>query len=630
MAGGLAGFGAHLLSLFRHNARAMVLVWTTHRGLTIGLALLTLAAGALPAATAYVGALIVDAAVDAMRTHRTASGVLRLVLLEAVVVAALAGAQRGIALCQALLRTLLAHRVTTMILEKALTLDLEHFEDPELYDRLSRARHESTLRPLSLVMRTMAMAQNLIALVTFASLLARWSPWAVAILVLGGLPGFLAETKFSNDAFRLFQWRSREMRMQVYLETVLARDDFVKEVKLFGLGPRFLARHADIFQRVYPEEHALVMRRHGWGLALGLLATMAFYGAYAWIALSAVRGAITLGQMTMYLVLFRQGQTVVSSALSGIGGMYEDMLYLSVLYEFLETPVRQTSGGECAGPEPGDGLRFQDVSFTYPGGTTPALQEVTLHLPPGRSLALIGENGCGKTTLIKLVSRLHRPTRGRILLDGLDLNAWDEGALRRRMSVVFQDFTRYQMQLGENIGAGDDRYFDDEARWRQAALCGRADAFAAALPKGYHTQLGKWFQDGRELSGGEWQRVAVSRAFIRTDADIFMLDEPTATLDARGEAEVFETIRKRGRRCMAILISHRLAVARIADEILVLEHGRVLERGSHDGLLARGGRYAHLFELQSRGHGESVETAVHAGAAPASRRAGGGDDARGE
>ena len=530
------------LAVFAYSRRALQLVLSTSRPLTAAIGCLTLIAGSLPAAIAYVGARIVDSVVTAMQTAGSdTKTVIEWVVLEGILVAALAAAQRGLSLCQSLLRAQLGQRVNVMILEKALTLELAHFEDSEFYDKLTRARREASSRPLSLVMRTFGLIQNVISLISYGVLLVQFSAWAVAILLLCGLPAFLAEVKFSGDAFRLFRWRSPETRMQMYLETVIAREDHAKEVKLFGLGPLLLERYRAIFHKLYKEDRDLTLRRDTWGFLLGLIGTITLYGAYAWIALSAVAARISLGSMTMYLMLFRQGQSAVSAGLSAIGGMYEDNLYLSTLYEYLETPVIARSGAALVGPIPNDGVRFEQVSFTYPDADKPTLFDISLHIRPGESLALVGENGSGKTTLIKLLTRLYAPTSGRILLDGRDLKEWNEPALQARIGVIFQDFARYQLQVGENVGAGDVRYFQDEAKWHEAAAKGMALPIIDSLPQGFNTQLGKWFKDGRELSGGQWQKVALSRAFMRTAADVLVLDEPICSDGCRCRSDDLRT-----------------------------------------------------------------------------------------
>ena len=452
-------------------------------------------------------------------------------------------------------------------------------------------------------MRSFGLVQNAIALVSFGTLLAQFSPWAVAVLLLAGLPSFVAEAKFSGDAFRLFRWRSPETRMQMYLETVLAREDHAKEVKLFELGPLLLERYRAIFRKVFREDRALTIRRDSWGFVLGLVSTGAFYAAYAWIAVSAVRGQITLGEMTMYVMLFRQGQSAVSASLAAVGGMYEDNLYLSTLYEYLDTPVDAPAGEIVRGPDPADGVRFEHVSFTYPGASEPAVRDVSFQLRPGQSLALVGENGSGKTTIIKLLTRLYAPGSGRILLEGRDLAEWDVARLRQRIGVIFQDFARYQLMVGENIGAGDVRSFRGRGALARSGRSRHGDPVRRAdLPQGFQTQLGKWFKDGRELSGGQWQKIALARAFMREDADILVLDEPTAAMDARAEAKIFEQFRALAKERMVILISHRFSTVRMADQILVIQDGAILERGSHEELMARNGHYAQLFQLQARGY----------------------------
>ncbi len=602
---GISGF----LGVFRYSRSALALVWTTSRSLTLWFGALTLVAGLLPAGIAWVGQLIVDAVVAAFNewqaTGDAAAGeVLQWVAVEALLVVALAAVQRGISTCQSLLRAQLGQRVNVMILEKALTLRLAQFEDSEFYDKLTRARREASTRPLSLVTKTFGLAQNAISLASFAALLVQFSPWAVLILVLAGLPAFVAETHFSGEAFRLFRWRSPETRQQMYLETVLAREDYAKEVQLYDLGPEFLHRYRKIFEKLYGEDRRLTIRRDVWGFFMGLIGSLAFYGAYGWIAISTVFGRITLGQMTMYLMVFKQGQTAVSAILSSIGGMYEDNLYLSNLYEYLEQPVEPHHGQAVTALVANDGLRFEDVWFTYPGQASPALQGITLHVRPGQSLAVVGVNGAGKTTLIKLLTGLYTPARGRILLDGRELGDWDQATLRRRIGVIFQDFARYQLKVGENIGVGDVTRLGDETLWRSAAMKGKAAEFVDTLPAGYATQLGRWFADGRELSMGQWQKIALARAFMREGADILVLDEPTAAVDAAAEAEIFEHFQALTAGRIAILISHRFSTVRRADLIVVMEHGQVLEQGTHEALMAAGGRYAQLFELQAQGYRE--------------------------
>ncbi|MEH1896911.1 MAG: ABC transporter ATP-binding protein [Nostoc sp.] len=596
------------LTVFRYSGRAVSLVWTTSRSLTILLASLTIVAGLLPAAISYISKLIVDAVVVASQVNSQNNGFVNIypslfyVGLEAIAVILLAGGQRGILICQSLLRALLGQRVNVLILEKALTLDLRQFEDSEFYDKLTNARREASVRPLSLVSRTFGLVQNALSLITYGVLLVHFSIWAVVVLILAAMPVFIAETKFAGEGFRLFSWRAAETRQQHYLENLLAREDFVTEIKLYQLGEMLLGRYRNLFDQLYGEDRDLTLRRGVWGYLLGLVSTGAFYLAYAWIVLETVRGKISLGDMTMYLTVFRQGQSTFSNALTSIGGMYEDNLYLSNLYDFLEEEVPKSWGKATIGLNPQDGIRFENVSFTYPGSSKPALTNISLHLKPREKLAIVGENGSGKTTLIKLLTRLYTPDSGRIFLDGLDLQEWDVDVLRRRIGVIFQNFVRYQFTVGENIGVGDVEHLENKTYWQTAAEKGMAQSFIDQLPQSFQTQLGRWFKGGQELSGGQWQKIALSRAFMRSQADILVLDEPTSAIDAQAEFEIFNHFRAITQNQMVLLISHRFSTVRMADKILVIENGEVIEQGTHEELLHLGGRYAKLFMLQAAGY----------------------------
>ena len=595
---------SQVFAVFQYTGRAVQLVSTTSRPLTIFLAVLTLVAGLLPAAIAYVGKLIVDGVVLASGSGLESDRLLTLgyLTIEAILVSLLAGSQRGLTVSQSLLRVLLGQKVNVLILEKALKLDLVHFEDSEFYDKMTRARREASSRPLSLVSSTFSIVQNAISLVTYGGLLLKFSFWAVAVLLISAVPAFVAETRFAGEAFRLFRWRAPETREQTYLETLIAREDFAKEVQLYQLGSMLLERYRSIFQRLYGEDRNLTIRRGVWGYLLSLLSTAAFYFAYAWIVVEAIAGKISLGDMTMYLMVFRQGQTTFSGTLTSIGGMYEDNLYLSNLYEFLEQPLPKPGGKASFGLIPGDGIRFENVSFKYPGSLQPALKNLSLHLIPGEKLAIVGENGSGKTTLIKLLTRLYTPDAGRILLDGLDLQQWDIEVLHKRIGVIFQNFVRYQFTVGENIGVGDVEHLEDKARWQTSAEKGMAQPFIEQLPERFQTQLGRWFKNGQELSGGQWQKIALARAFMRNKADILVLDEPTAAMDAEAEFQIFDRLRSLTKKQMVILISHRFSTVRMADTIVVLSGGELVEQGTHEKLLQAGGRYARLFSLQAAGY----------------------------
>lgn len=607
------------LGVFSYSKQALHLVWNTSARYTLLLAICTLVAGVLPAAIAYVGQLIVDGVVlaaeefaklDQQDKRLTDSSwftsvpntLLVIFLLEALLVIGLMVVQRGISVTQSLFRGLLGHQVNWLVLGKAQTLSLSQFEDSEFYDKLLRARREASTRPLGLVNKTFTLLQNIIALGGFAVLLLQFSPWILVMLIVAALPGFFVETFFSGKAFALFRWRSPEARQQNYLETLLAREDNAKEVKLFGLGQLFLDRYQEIFNKLYKEDRSLTLRRDSWGLLMDVFGSLIFYLAFFGIILATVKGEITIGQMTMYLLVFKQGQAAIKASLSAISGMYEDNLYLSNLYEYLDQPGLEKIGGVQQGAVPGDGIRFEEVSFYYEGATQAALNKVSFHVRPGESLAIVGENGSGKTTLIKLLTRLYYPTSGRIVFDGTDLSEWDSKALYKRISAIFQDFIRYQLIVGENIGIGNTERLNDQELWQEAAAKGQADKFIEKLPKHYETQLGKWFKDGLELSGGQWQKMALSRAFVREGASVVILDEPTAAIDAQAESDIFKQFSANTEDKITILISHRFSTVRTAKQIMVLDKGQIIEMGSHAELIAMEGTYARLFHLQAKGY----------------------------
>lgn len=604
-----------------YTRRTLALVFRASPRMTLALAGLTAIGAALPLGVAWAGKRIVDAVVA-----RDTATTFRMIAIELALVAGLALSGQGLSLIRSVLGGRLALDVNFSILDKALSLELRHFEDPELYDRLTRARREASSRPLSVVMRSFQFLQSTLTLLGYVAFLVHFSPWAVLVLLLAAVPAAFAEVRFSAQAFRIRNWRSPEARRLMYVEHALANDAYVKEVKLFGLGPLLFGRYRELGETFYRDDSRLAVKRASWAYALSLLATAAFYGAYASMAVGAAMGKMTLGEMTLYMVAFRQGQQAFQSVLGAFGGMVEDNLYMSNLFDYLSLPtgaeprvprVTETAPGPAlAVSGSGErGIRFEDVGFKYPGRDTWALRHVDLFVPAGESLALVGQNGAGKTTFIKLLTRLYDPSEGRVLLDGRDLRDWDETALRRRIGVIFQDFNQYQFSIRENVGFGSVEHLSDDAQVHRAVGRGGADEVVAGLSEGLDTGLGRWFKGGVELSGGQWQKIALSRAFMREDADILVLDEPTAALDAEAEHAVFERFRALTRGRTSILISHRFPTVRMADRIIVVAGGRVLEQGTHEELVGANGRYAMLFRLQAAGYLDDPHAATPRGPA---------------
>jgi ATP-binding cassette subfamily B protein/ATP-binding cassette subfamily C protein len=576
----------------------------------VTVAALTLVLALLPAAIAWVGKLIVDGVVLAARTGAPAdrAGVVWLVAAELGLMSVQLAAGRLLGLRRELLRGALGNRVNERILEKALELELRHFEDAAVYDKMQNARREASARPLSLVMQVFGVAQNLVTLAALSGLLLRLSPASVLVIVAASVPAFLAEARLSGDSFRLWTWRAPEGRRLNYLEWILTRVSHVKEVKLFHLGPLVLDRYRALFRKFFDEDRRLAVRRLRAGLAFGALSLVAFYGMYALMAQRAARAEITLGDLALYIAVFRQGQGAVQAILQGVGAMYEDALFMSGLFDYLAIPT----GGEAPRALPPRApprgrpaeVEFRDVSFRYPGREDWALRGLTLTLAPGEKLGLVGENGAGKSTLVKLLMRLYDPTEGEIRYGGVDLRDMDPRDLRERIGAVFQDFVRYQFSAAENIGVGSPEHVEDRVRIARAARQGGAASLVEGLPRGYDTVLGGWFESGHEISAGQWQKLAVARAFMREDAEVLVFDEPTAAIDAEAENELFRRFQALAAERTAIVISHRFSTVRVADRIAVLHGGVLDEVGSHRELVARGGRDAPRFGLQAAGYAD--------------------------
>ncbi len=596
-----------VVDVFGQVPGTLRLVWQADRSGTLAIGGLTTVAALLPAALAWVGKLIVDGVIAAARSGAAPDRdrVVALVFLELGLMAVSLVTGRLLGLLRELLRTHLGNRINEAILEKALTLELRHFEDAAIYDKMQNARREASSRPLSLVMQAFALGQNAVTLAALSALLWHLSPWSVVVIVAASVPAFVAEARLSAESFRVNTWRAPEGRKLNYLEWILTRDSHVKEVKLFGLGPLVLSRYRDLFQKFFEEDRRLAVRRLAHGIAFGLLSLAAFYGMYLLVAGRAARGEITVGDMTLYLVVFRQGQGAFQGILTSVGAMYEDSLYMSNLFAYLAIPTL----GEDARSRPPltvprgrpQEIVFDNVSFRYPGREEWALERLSLRLAPGEKLGLVGENGAGKSTLVKLLLRLYDPSEGRILYGGVDVRDMEVRDLRGRIGAVFQDFVRYQFTASENIGLGNPEHVDDRARVEEAARRAGAMDVVDGLPRGLDTVLGGWFEAGHEISAGQWQKLAVARAFMR-DAEVLVLDEPTASIDAEAEHELFLRFRELAAERTAIVISHRFSTVRIADRIAVLHGGRLEEIGTHRELVDRGGRYAHLFSLQAQGY----------------------------
>jgi len=597
----------NFIKALRNASNAFKLVWEASKHNALFNFGLTPIAALMPAAQAWVGKLIVDNILGVLNANMGWEAgmreVLPVVLLELGLVLVSSIVSQARALSNRMMSMQLTTHVNTLIIEKAISLDLQFFEDPVFYDVLQNARRQSDSAALTIVTATMQIAQQTITLVSLITLLVRFSPFLALIVFVAAIPSFLSDTQFAEMSYRMIYRRAPEMRLLSYLEMLLTGNDTFKEIKLFGLGEPLLQRFKTLFIRFFKEDMTVARKRTLAGLGWGVLSSLVYYGSYVWVIYRTIIQAVTLGDMTMFLSIFRQSQNSISSLLDNFNSIYENNLYLDNLLNYLKiTPALSSPvEGVTAPLSVKEGIEFRNVSFKYPGSDTFVLKDINLFIPPGESIALVGLNGAGKTTLVKLLTRLYDPTEGAIFLDGRDLREYDLNSLYQRFGVIFQDYARYQFSVRENIGFGQIDAVDDLEKVREAAARGGADKLVEDLPDGYETILGRRWEKGLELSGGQWQKIALARAFMR-DAEVMILDEPTSALDAEAEYEIYKRFRELMHGRIAVLISHRFSTVRMADRIVVLSEGRVLEVGSHAELMQRGGPYAHLFNLQAEGY----------------------------
>ncbi|TNE66882.1 MAG: ABC transporter ATP-binding protein [Bacteroidetes bacterium] len=596
-------------SSLRNIPRFFRMIWSVSPKLALSNILLRLLQSGMPLAMLYVGKVIIDLVVQAAGDD-AGLGSIRSVVhpvwfwvgLELILSVANSLLGRAITLTDSLLGDLVNNDSSVRIIRHAATLDLYQFEDATFYDKLERARTQTAGRT-ALMSMVLSQVQDLITVVFLSGGLIAFNPWLMLILIVAVIPSFIGETRFNRESYSLTRSWTPERRELDYLRYIGASNETAKEIKIFGLEGFLADRFKLLSDKYFRANRKLAVRRAAWGGLLSTIGTASYYVAYVFIIVQTVLGVITLGTLTFLSGAFSRLQGLLQGIMNRFSRIGEMALYLQDLFDFLELePLSGSSRGNRKVPRPiRQGFRFENVGFRYPESEVWALRDLSFTLSPGEKLALVGENGAGKTTIVKLLANLYEPTEGRILLDGVDLREYDPEDLRREIGIIFQDYVRFMLKAGENIAIGNIQERENQEQIENAARKSLADTVVEHLPKQYEQMLGRRFSGGVDLSGGQWQKVALARAYMR-EAQLVILDEPTAALDARAEHEVFLRFSELMKGKAAVLISHRFSTVRMADRILFLEQGRLLELGSHSALLEQGGKYAELFRLQAKGY----------------------------
>ncbi len=597
---------ARLGEALSNAVRVFKLVWDTSPKLTSLMSVLTGVSALVPAATAWISKLIFDDVGEAITSGVDTVDIRGIITLMLAFLGITAGGfllRNAQAATRSILGDLFTNRTNLMLLNKSESLDISYFENAAFYDRLENAQREARDGPMQIVSESFGIIQNSITLISMIGLLLRFQWWVFLVVLITTLPALVIEVRYSRERFRLQTWRSPTVRRLGYFRWLITNDDYIKELRIFDLGRYLINLYRRTFDRFFRENSSLTLRSNTAGFALQALGAAGSAAILGFITFQAMLRRVTLGDLALYFQAYQQTVNSTTQLLQGITSIYERGLFVNNFFEFLEfEPLIPAESGGIEVPDSiREGIEFEDVHFTYPGTDKPVLQGVSFRISPGESAAFVGSNGAGKTTVIKLLCRFYEPNSGTIRIDGIDIREFDTASLRRQIGVIFQDYGRYQETAYTNIGYGSLDDIGDKERVQEASRKSGAHRVIEDLPDGYQTQLGRWFRDGVNISIGEWQKIALARGFMR-EAQLLILDEPTSSLDVQSEHEVFERFRDLTTDKMAILISHRFTTVRMADNIIVIDDGKIIEQGTHEALLELGGRYSVLFNMQAQAY----------------------------